>query len=273
MSRARRKRGRQSRWIPLVVWGLSGLIVPATPLVHNAPPVTAQQTAPPTTPQANAMDAPLALLYEARKAYANVRDYSCTLVKQERVQGRLQEQNIILSKFRVNPFSVNMRWLAPRELTGQEVSFVYGRNGNKMHVNFAKGFKKVISPWIDPLDPRVLQHSRHNIYEAGIGNLIETTIKNMEMERNFNKSQVRIADYAYNNRPCVRIESVRTERNERYYSYRSVLYLDKETKLPIRTENYDWPSQGSPEGGDLLEVFSFIDLHTNVGLTDADFAR
>jgi hypothetical protein len=273
MSRARRKRSPKSRWFPLVVSSLAALIVPTTPLLRNDQPATAQQAAPPAAPQANPLDQPLQLVYEARKAYANVQDYSCTLVKQERVQGRLQEQNIILCKFRVNPFSVNMRWLAPRELVGQEVSFIYGRNGNKMHVNFAKGFKKVISPWIDPLDPRVLQHSRHNIYEAGIGNLIEMTIKNMEMERNLNKTQVRIADYTYNNRPCYRIESVRTERNERYYSYRSVLYLDKETKLPIRTENYDWPTQGGAEGGDLLEVFSFIDLRTNAGLTDADFAR
>jgi hypothetical protein len=272
MSQVRRHPFHRSRWFPLVVLGLAGLIVPATPLFRNDP-ATAQQTAAPAAPQANPLDQPLQWLSESRKAFANVRDYTCTLVKQERVQGRLQEQNIIMSKFRVNPFSVNMRWLAPRELGGQEVSFVYGRNNNKMHVSFAKGFKKVISPWIDPLDPRVLQHSRHNIYEAGIGHLIDTTIKNMEMERNFNKTVVRLADYTYNNRPCHRIETIRTERNERYYSYRSVLYLDKQSKLPIRTENYDWPYQGGPEGGELLEVFSFIDLRVNVGLTDADFAR
>jgi len=216
-------------------------------------------------------------MFEARKVYSQVQDYTCTLVKQERVQGNLTPQDIILMKFRQSPFSVNMQWLSPRENAGMEVSFIFGRNANQMRVRFPKGLKKLVNfVSVDPFDRRVTARSRHHIYEAGIGNLIEQTIKNMEMEKKLNKTQVSIAEYSYNDRPCWRVESTRmlnAENRDVFYSYRSVLYLDKERKLPIRTENYDWPVEGGPPGGELLEVFSFVDLRVNAGLSDADFVR
>jgi hypothetical protein len=176
-------RARHVTWRPLVMVGVLGLVLPLLTLWRSSP-AGAQQTPPagnsaPNVP-APTLDQPLQWLREARKTNAGIRDYTCTLVKQERVAGSLTPQNIILMKFRANPFSVNMRWLAPTP--GQEVSFIYGRNGNKMRVNFSKGIKKAIGfVSVDPFDPRVTQHSRHNIYEAGIGNLVEKTIENMEM--------------------------------------------------------------------------------------------
>jgi hypothetical protein len=84
---------------------------------------------------------------------------------------------------------------------------------------------------------------------------------------------VRVAEYNYNNRTCLRIETIRLERRPEFYCYRSVLYLDKDSKLPVRNENYDWPRQGGSPDGDLREMFSYVDLRFNVGLSDADFNR
>ena len=52
-----------------------------------------------------------------------------------------------------------------------------------------------------------------------------------------------------------------------------MIYLEKESKLPIRLENYDWPRQGGPAGGELLEMFSYINIAWNTGLKDADFNK
>jgi hypothetical protein len=229
--------------------------------------------APPATEKPGPLDQPLQWLYEARQTHKGIRDYTCTMVKQERVQGRLQEQNIMILKVRTQPFSVYMRWLSPQQFAGQEVAFVYGRNNNKMRVHFARGVKNVVG-WksVDPNDPRVFQHSRHTIYEAGIGNMIEQLIQNLEKEKQVNKTQVRIAEYTYNNRRCYRVEATGTERSPEAQVGRCVFYLDKESKLPIRMENYEWPS--TPGGtGELLEVFSFVDIRLNTGLGDADFVR
>jgi Protein of unknown function (DUF1571) len=221
------------------------------------------------------LDRPLALLYEARRAYAGLKDYTCTLQSREKVRGVLLDENVMLFKMRTQPFSVYMRWLAPRKNQGQEVCFVAGRNDNKMRVHstsLGKGkFLGFVS--VDPNDPRVTEHSRHTIYEAGLGNLIEQTIKCWEQEVKVGKTQVKTGEYTYNNRRCTRIETIRAERVEGFYCYRSVLYLDSETKLPLRTENYDWPRAGGPADGELLEMFSYIDLRLNVGLSDQDFNK
>jgi Protein of unknown function (DUF1571) len=52
-----------------------------------------------------------------------------------------------------------------------------------------------------------------------------------------------------------------------------VLWLDKTTHLPVGAETYDWPRQGGPEGGDLLEWYRYFDIRCNIGLTDSDFSR
>src|SRR5262249_11289766 len=127
--------------------------------------------------------------------------------------------------------------------------------------------------WIDPNDRRVFEHSRHTIREAGMGNMCDQLIRCFETEKQLNKSQVTVAEYNCNNRRCYRIEVTRTERTPQSYCYRTVVYIDQETKLPLRTENYEWPAQGGTPGGELLEMFSYYDIRFNAGLTDAHFNR
>lgn len=227
----------------------------------------------PASAAANPLAQPIAWLTEAKRSYANVKDYACTLVKRESVRGVLHDENVIDFRMRTQPMSVHMRWLGPRKLQNQEVYFVLGRNNNKMRVK-GHGIQKIAGfVSIDPNDPRVLEHSRHTIYEAGIGNLIEQTLQHWTNEARFNKTQVKVAEYTFDKRACYRIECTRTERRPEYYCYRSVLYIDKESKIPVRNENYDWPRPGGPAEGELLEVFNYIGLRFNLGLGDAEFNR
>ena len=234
----------------------------------------------PGVPQAGAapdaihpLDQALAWMAEAKRNHGAVKDYTCTMVSQENVRGKLKEESVVALKFRVAPHSVYMRWLAPNDFRGQEVCYVHGKNNNQMRVH-SKGILKIAGfVSVDPKDPRVMEHSRHTITEAGIGNLIDQTLKHWQVERKINRSETRIAEYDYNNRRCLRIESIRPERRPEHYAYRSVLFLDKDSKLPIRNESYDWPRQGGPATGDLLESYSYVDLQFNVGLTDRDFNK
>lgn len=226
------------------------------------------------TPAADPLDQPIAFLQEARRNYPAVKDYTCTLVKRERIKGQLSDEDIIMMSFRQQPFSVYMKWLSPAKFKGQEVAYVHGRNSNKMRVK-SKGLLGNITDFvsIDPQDRRVFEHSRHSIYEAGIGNLIDQSLQSMEAERKIGKSKVQVGEYTYDNRRCYRIETIRPERHPSFTNYRTVLYLEKDSKLPIRTENYDWPTAGSGSEGELIESFSFVGLRFNVGLTDDLFNK
>ncbi len=141
------------------------------------------------------LDQPLAWLLEARRNFTAVQDYTCTLTKRENVNGVLSDEHYIEAKFRSQPFSVYMRWLAPSKLYGQEAAFILGRNNNKMRVHSKGPLKGAVGfVSVDLNDRRVLEQSRHNIYEAGIGNLIEQAIKFVEVERQIGKAQVRTTE-------------------------------------------------------------------------------
>jgi len=231
--------------------------------VHAQAPAAPEQT----------LDQAIAYMKEARRNFTAVKDYTCTLVSRENVRGTLQEESVIQAKFRVQPNSVALRWIAPAKSAGQEVVWVDGKNSNKMKVH-SRGLLKVAG-WvsIDPRDPRAMEHSRHSIVESGLGNIIEESIRQWEREQGIGKTKVKIAEYTFDSRRCWRIEVIRTEQRAEFYAYRTVVYLDKESKLPIRNENYFFPKQGGAPEGELMESFSYVGLRFNVGVTDQDFTK
>jgi outer membrane lipoprotein-sorting protein len=225
------------------------------------------------SPQPPQQESVTHLVADARAAIARIRDYSGTLVKQERINGQLQPEQFIDMRVRQQPFSVALKWTAPKQFVGQEAYFVLGKNNNEMK---AKGtglasIAGLVS--MPPNDPRALKHSRHSITETGIGNLIETIARSNDLERRLPASQVKVtfADYAFQQRPCTRMEAIHLVNNGQFYCHRCVVYFDKETKLPIRMEAYDWPTAGGNTSGELIECYSYINLKFNVGLNDAVF--
>ena len=92
-------------------------------------------------------------------------------------------------------------------------------------------------------------------------------------EKKWNLTQVNVADYEYNKRRCVRVETTHpTNPDNRFWFYRNVLYFDKETKLPIRAECYQWPRKDG-EQPELVEVYSYVNMKLNVGLSEEVFNK
>jgi hypothetical protein len=267
-----KRRGRRWRLPALPPAVLASALL--TLVSSGSPTAQVQPTAaPPPAPKGAPLDQPLQWMYEARRFHQSLTDYTCYMVSRERVRGVLKSENVIHFMFRPQPFSVYMKWLSPADLAGQEVAYIHNKNNNKMRVHPKKGGKIVGWMNVDPNDPRVFEHSRHNIYEAGIGNMIEQLIRAFEKERLIGKTQLTASEYNYNNKRCYRLEATRSERNKDFYCYRTIVYIDQETKLPIRMENYDYPTASSPPGGDLMEMFCYIDLRLNTGLKDGHFSR
>jgi hypothetical protein len=229
-------------------------------------------TAPTPTPPSSPLDSPLRVMLEAREAYKQVKDYTCTFVKREQVRGQLLPENVIQMKVRSQPFSVYLRWQKPQSMEGQEACYVVGKNNGQMRVH-SVGLLGVVG-WVslDTNDARAMENSRHTITEAGIGNLIEKYITRYETEKALNRTVVKMAEYEFNKRRCFRIETIHpNSKPGDFYSYRAVIFVDKETKLPVRSEAYDWPKEGGRPDGDLLECFSYVQMQTNVGLGDDAF--
>jgi hypothetical protein len=263
-----------SRQATLLLLGLFGAGQALVEAQNNQSPASLRAPTAGAATFTTPFDQPLAWLLDARRNFTAVQDYTCTLSKRENVGGLLSEEHIIEAKFRSQPFSVYMRWLSPSKLYGQEIAFIMGRNNNKMRVH-SKGMIKGAVGFVnvDVNDRRVLEQSRHTVYEAGIGNLIEQALKYVDGERQTGKGQVRVTDVLHDNRPCLRVEIIRGERRQESDYYRTVLFLDRDSKLPVRAENYDWPRQGGSPAGELMEQVNFTNLRWNLGLTDKEFNK
>lgn len=262
--------------IGLLAVAVSVTAQPPASAPYRAVPDNPQSAAPPVSGTAgsatSALETVLQLAGAARQSFQSIHDYTCLMIKQERIRGQLEPENVIEMKMRSQPFSVYLHWLGPNSLAGQEACFVAGRNNNMMrvHPTGLKGAFGFLS--IPANDPRVMEHSRHTITEAGLGNLIDRLTQCWLMDQRYNKAQVNIAEYQYDKRRCIRAETIRPERTGGGCCYhRTVVYFDKDHHLPVRVELYDWPRSGGNPEGELLESYSYVNMRFNVNLSDGVF--
>ncbi len=212
---------------------------------------------------------------------SDVRDYTCTVAKRERVGDVLGDYEYMFAKIRngktvdgrkVAPFSVYLYFLKPVEVKGREVIFVEGQNEGKLcaHEGGAKG-KWLPTVWLQPDGAFAMRGQRYPITDLGIENLVLKLIDKGTTLRKFTEMDVKFYQNAkVNGRSCTCIQLLHPQRKPDMDFHVARIYIDDELRVPIRYEAYDWPktANGKPE---LLEEYTYIDLKLNVGLTDADF--
>jgi Protein of unknown function (DUF1571) len=211
------------------------------------------------------------MLSEARTACAKLRDYSGTYTRQERINGSLSAQQIGEMKMRVNPVGVYVHFAIPDAVSGMEVGYTGAKRNAKVLYKKAgpagqKGLMK-----LDPADPKFLADNRHPVTEWGMGPILETIATATAREKSLNNPvETYTSDYQFAKRNVTKYEILCRRPHALRYAARMVVYLDKETKLPIRFEAYDEPKNGALVG-ELLEVYSFTDLKFNTGLGENIF--
>jgi hypothetical protein len=242
----------------------------AAPALARPEPAAAEDEYPPA-PKAVTMEDAVLLIEAAAERFHDVHDYSCRLVQRERVGDKLPPETVTAMEVRTQPFSVHLKWVEPRSMLGQEAVYVAGRNAGKMRVRGAGLLGAVGFISLDVNDARARRASRHNITEAGLGNLIERFAAGWPNEVRHGGTEVHIDDFTFARRPCTRVETIHAANPDGFFLFgRSVVYFDRENHLPVRVENYDWPKHPG-EAGDLLEEYSYLDLRLNTGLSDAAF--
>src|SRR5207249_4126345 len=110
---------------------------------------------------------------------------------------------------------------------------------------------------LDPRDPRIMENNRHPITECGMGHIIDQIARSLEQEKllSANQVQLQFGNFLFAQRVCTKMEAKHLVNNGQLYCHRFAVYFDRETRLPVRTEAYDWPRPGGPTGGELLELY------------------
>jgi len=195
-------------------------------------------------------------------------DYSATLVRRERVRGKIGGYEYLSIKIRHRPFSVYVRSRPPASVKGQEVIYVAGR----IRASAGHKARMPVTVSLNP-DGMIAMTGRHYpLTEIGLVNLVRRLVEVGQEDLRYGECEVKYFTGAkINQRPCTVIQVVHPTPRD-VFSVSSgprVRRRRVENADPVRS--YDWPSEpgGEPQ---LIEEYTYLDLKLNNGFTDEDFS-
>ena len=204
----------------------------------------------------------------------SVRDYSATIVKQERIGKQLVE-TVMFAKIRGKPFSVYLNILDRSDdkgVKGREVIYVQGRNDDKLIVH-TPGLQDATVGKLSLAPNGILgMHGEHYpITEIGLANLCRQLIKRGEAAADPAQVMVKRFQHArINTRACTLLEITYPFPEPKIRGYLARVFLDDQLHFPIRVEVYELPLERG-KGPQLVEEYTYLDLKLNNGYSDADF--
>ncbi len=246
----------------------------------------------PVSPDLSALDADhplLPVITYARKEQEylrrTVRDFTCRLVKRERINGILQDHQYIDMWVREAshaaqpagiPFSIYMRFLAPRKVAGRRVLYVDSRNNGRMLVrNGGKHFDYVVVD-LDPYGETAMDESLVPVTQCGFNQILAQMIAVLERHAaadapGGNTRVEQITGAKLNSRPCHVIRITHADNAPGLEFHQANVFVDDELHIPVRVDYSSWPrhSDSSPP---LIAEYTYTNLRINLGLVDSHFS-
>ncbi len=220
------------------------------------------------TPQRHPLEPAIELAKTSQAEAGKMTDYSATFVKSE-VVGAKEILHTMQILNRAEPFSVYLHFIG--EHKGREVLYVAGANGGKLLVH-ETGLAGIVGPIaLLPESREAMSESLYPITSIGIWNLVDKVIKQWERELQDEGVVVKYyPDAKLGKTPCIAIESSHPQAVRKGMYHKTRLFIDKETKLPMRVEQFGFPAkEGDPPP--LLASYAYTGIKPNLGLTNADF--
>lgn len=222
------------------------------------------------------------LAHQARRHMSeHLDDYTARFIKQDRnIRGVLQEQEEMAIKVMTRlrgdtetaPFRIYLKFVAPERVAGREVIYREDKFDAKMVVHEVGllGFKKL---FLDPHGLLAMQDQRHPITNAGMVHLIEDLME--EAEPDLDNPHIRVVtvpdfELAGQTYELIQIHCDQPRgTGEEDYALAEIV-LDRERMLLHMYRSFGFPEhEGDPLP--LIESYQFLDVETNVGLTEQDF--
>ncbi|WP_425614674.1 DUF1571 domain-containing protein [Anatilimnocola sp. NA78] len=218
------------------------------------------------------------------KIQSEIVDYTAMIVKRERVNGKLGVHEFMEAKIRnrkivdgklTQPLSVYLKFVKPDSMNGREVIWVEGQNNGKMraHEGGAAG-KFLPTVWLPPDGVLAMRGQLHPITDIGFENMVVKLIEKGEKDRKHgpNECEVEFKPGAkINGRVCTVLQVRHPVPRAHFEFHIAQIFIDDETKLPVRYAAYHWPTDPADKLGPVVEEYTYLDVKLNPGLTDADF--
>ncbi|RMF41619.1 MAG: DUF1571 domain-containing protein [Planctomycetota bacterium] len=209
-----------------------------------------------------------------------LRDYRGTLLRRERIAGVLGEE--VRMKFKIRnayqrddgtrvPFSVYLLFEAPPSVAGREVIWVDGANDGKL-IAHEGGLKRYLGRMeLDPNGPVAMFGNKYPITEIGLVRMVETLLQRARELPYLQRAQIRQLDNVpVGDRPCRLYEIKIAQKAPDRLFHLAQIYIDTQRRIPLKYAAYGWPDNPG-DAPPLDEAYTYLDVETNVGLSDADF--
>jgi hypothetical protein len=206
----------------------------------------------------------------AREKARELPGYSSTFIKQELTPKKGMIRQVMAIKFRREPFSVYLKFIEPHE--GREVIYVDGKNKNRMQVHEPSGIVSLAGTLsINPVGDEAMKENRYPIMNFGMEKLMDAVIVQWEGELKHPETEVKHYPNAkIGNTECEMFESVHSKERPHFKFKTTRLYIDKKSGLPIRIEQFGFPTKAGEEAP-LIEEYNYTSVKVESKLTDLDF--
>lgn len=221
----------------------------------------------------------IAMLQNSLSRLDRVPAYTATFIKEERIDGKLQGEQVMHMKLKHEPHSVLFK-VEKGSDPGRVILFPISDEDPRMIVRLGKFGGRLPSVKLEPESPLAMEESRYNIRMAGIKEFTKLALEYRRRDLSLgNKVQTEVRDDVdFDKKPC--FSFVTTYANSKAHKeYRKcVLYIDKQLMIPVYARNFTWPElakEADPSRLDdttLLEYYAFKDIKLDANLPTNAFA-
>jgi hypothetical protein len=206
--------------------------------------------------------------------YQSIDSYVARFRRREVVGSTAKPEEMMVIKFRKNPWSVYFKWLGA-EGHGREAAFVDGKYDNKLHTLLAAGDMPLMPAGkrfsLSPDNALVRNSSRHPIREAGFGTLVDQFARLVaaNAKGDFHPGALRYLGPIKRNefeQPCEAVEQSIPPGAEAGLPKggRRLWVFDSATSLPVLMTAFD-------DANKEVEYYCYDRLQYPASLTDDDF--
>jgi Protein of unknown function (DUF1571) len=203
---------------------------------------------------------------------SDVKDYTATLTKRERIKGKLTDEVTMSVKIRhpsaaePQPLCVYLKLIPPSTAAGREVIWIDGQNDGKL-ITYQFG----LTMKLDPQGTLAMMGNRYPISEIGILRLAEKLVEKGERDRQLGDCRVEyFKDQILDGRSCTLIQVTHPLPDPKFDFHIAQVFIDDQLRLPVRYAAYLWPDAPG-QSAPLEEECTYSNIQLNVGLSDLDF--
>ncbi|MGZ0172087.1 MAG: DUF1571 domain-containing protein [Planctomycetales bacterium] len=222
----------------------------------------------------------IAMLQDANNRLDDVKSYTATFEKQERIDGELSDEQSMQIKLQHEPLNVYMKWEKGGDV-GREILFPVADDDPRLLVQLTKFGGRLPALKLEPSSTLAMSEARYPITMAGVKELTRMTL------------EIRQRDIKLGERVQVDMRDDRTFSGRPVYAYtvnygsskdseqyrKCILYIDKQLMIPVYGRNFTWPDQvadSDPNNLDattLIESYAYRGIKLEAKLGETEFAR